>query len=140
LEKHENIKFIVEALSDSNELVYVYEGINEDSIREEYSEGKESFRMHRFRERNSKLVKEAKKIFKSKFEELYCEACGINFEQIYGERGKDFIEAHHTKPISEMKLGEKTKIEDIAMLCSNCHRMIHKKPLITVEELKTMIK
>ena len=38
--------------------------------------------------------------------------------------------------VSEMTSGENTKVEDIVMVCSNCHRMIHRKPLITVEEMK----
>ncbi|WP_235712681.1 HNH endonuclease [Bacillus mycoides] len=63
----------------------------------------------------------------------------MDFERIYGDRGRDFIEAHHRKPISEMKNDETTKIEDLAMLCSNCHSMIHRKPLVTVEELRVLI-
>ena len=42
--------------------------------------------------------------------------------------GKEFIEAHHLTPISNLKKGETRKItsNDFAMLCSNCHRMIHR--------------
>jgi len=40
-----------------------------------------------------------------------------------------------------MKLGDKTKVEDIAIVCSNCHSMIHrKKPWLTREKLKRIIK
>ncbi|MBM7587933.1 hypothetical protein JOC86_004508 [Bacillus pakistanensis] len=138
--EHENIKTIVESLTYSNELAYVHIDVDDVVESIEYQEGKESFRMHKFRERNSKLISEAKKAFKIKHGKLFCEACGINFEKVYGERGKDFIEAHHTKPVAEMKLGEKTRIEDIAMLCSNCHRMIHKSPTLSVTELKRYIK
>ena len=65
----------------------------------------------------------------------------IIFVKIYGEIGDNFIEAHHIKPISNMEDGEKTKIEDIVMLCSNCHSMMHrKKPWLTIEQLKKSIK
>jgi predicted HNH restriction endonuclease len=38
-----------------------------------------------------------------------------------------------------MKAGHKTKIEDIAMLCPNCHRMAHKKrPWLKMSELKKL--
>lgn len=51
-----------------------------------------------------------------------------------GSGGKDFIEGHHTKLISELSDGDKTRVEDIAMLCSNCHRMVHRKPILSVEK------
>ncbi|MGG0937006.1 HNH endonuclease [Brevibacillus centrosporus] len=103
---------------------------------DEYEEGKEQLRLHKIRERDPQLIKEAKRRFKKKHGDLFCEACGINFEKMYGERGKDFIEGHHKKPVSEMKEGETTKVEDIGMLCSNCHRMIHRIPMVSIEELK----
>ncbi|GIP52922.1 HNH endonuclease [Paenibacillus vini] len=110
------------------------------SAKVEYEEGKELLRLHKVRERDPQLIKDAKKRFKKLHGELFCEACGINFEKVYGERGKDFIEGHHKKPVSEMKDGETTKVEDISMLCSNCHRMIHRIPMISIEELKKSIK
>ncbi|WNQ12064.1 EVE domain-containing protein [Paenibacillus aurantius] len=106
----------------------------------EYPEGKIAFVLHKKRERNPKLIKEAKKLFISKHGRLYCEACKFDFQQVYGDRGNDFIEGHHNKLVSEMKEGEKTKVEDIAMLCSNCHRMVHKKPIINIEDLGRLIK
>jgi predicted HNH restriction endonuclease len=105
----------------------------------EYPEGREAFRIHRIRERDPKVVREAKKAFLKKHGSLYCEACEINFEEVYGERGRDYIEAHHTKPVSQMTEGELTRIEDIAMLCANCHRMIHRKPMISVNELRALV-
>lgn len=113
----------------------------DDSLMEDeaYAEGRRAFRLHRTIERNPKVVRQAKAAFIRKYGSLYCEACGINFEEIYGERGKDFIEAHHIKPVSEMNEGDKTSINDLRMLCSNCHRMIHREPMISVEELKELI-
>ncbi|MGX5623680.1 HNH endonuclease [Bacillus cereus] len=109
------------------------------SEEEDFLEGKEKFRLHRYRERNNKLVNQAKERFIQVHGRLYCEACGMDFERIYGDRGRDFIEAHHRKPISEMKNNETNKIEDLAMLCSNCHSMIYRKPQVTVEELRVLI-
>lgn len=136
-----DFKLVIASLKRFSKVVDDDNNRNDTVIDEEkeYAEGKEAYRIHRFRERDARLVQEAKKLFKQKHGELFCKACGINFEKVYGERGKDFIEAHHTKPVSEMKEGEKTKVEDIAMLCSNCHRIIHRKPTITVEELKDTI-
>lgn len=79
-------------------------------------------------------------MFLKRYGTLLCEACKKNFGEVYGTRGEGFIEAHHTKPISEMKDGETTRVEDLAMLCSNCHQMIHRKPFITVNQLKEILK
>ncbi|WP_394342507.1 HNH endonuclease [Taibaiella helva] len=54
---------------------------------------------------------------------LACEVCGFDFFQTYGPLGADFIECHHTKPLATYKAGEKTKLADLAVVCSNCHRM-----------------
>ncbi|NRA52977.1 MAG: HNH endonuclease [Gammaproteobacteria bacterium] len=72
---------------------------------------------------------------------LACEVCDFNFTKTYGIRGKDYIECHHKNPLSDTKVGEKTKTEDLALLCANCHRVIHRyKPWISVEKLKEQFK
>lgn len=112
--------------------------LTEDDI--SFPEGKESLKIHILKERNPKLVLESKKIFKKNNGKLFCEVCGFDFEKKYGEIGKEFIEAHHIKPVSEMTEGQETKIEDLVMLCSNCHKMIHRKrPWLSKEELKNLI-
>ena len=106
-----------------------------------FSEGKLSYKIHKKRERSSEVTKKAKELFKEKHNgRVFCEACGFNFESFYGERGIDFIEGHHRVPISKMSENDKTKVEDIALLCSNCHRIIHKKPFISVDELSEIIR
>ena len=107
---------------------------------DEFSEGKLLLKKHLSRERNTKLISEAKKSFLQKHDNLFCEVCGFDFEKVYGVLGENFIEAHHIKPVSEMNDGEKTKIGDIIMVCSNCHSMIHRrKPWLTVAEIKKII-
>lgn len=116
-------------------------GVDEGLEENEYYEGKEAFKIHRYIERNKKLVEDAKTLFtKRNAGELFCEVCGFNFSKVYGKRGEGFIEAHYTKPISEMKKDVATKIDDLVMLCSNCHRMIHRKPFLTVDELREAFK
>ncbi|MBL6934292.1 MAG: HNH endonuclease [Alphaproteobacteria bacterium] len=113
----------------------------EDEDTSEASEGRLLTRLHRSRERSRKLVDQRKsKTFKEKGK-LTCEACGFDFETTYGERGKGFIECHHLKPVHELAEGSRTKLEDLALLCSNCHRMVHsQKPWLTVEKLKDLIR
>ena len=108
---------------------------------DEFSEGKILLKNHLQRERNVKLIELSKKKFIEKHGRLYCEVCGFDFETIYGELGKNFIEAHHIKPVSQMTENEKTSIDDIVMVCSNCHSMIHrKKPWLTVDKIKEILK
>lgn len=102
-------------------------------------EGRILTRVHRARERNQAMVQKRKK---QRFEQrgsLTCEACDFDFAATYGERGVGFAECHHKVPLSES--GEtKTRIEDLAVLCANCHRMIHvRKPMITVDELRSVL-
>tara|TARA_B100000949_G_C14090247_1_gene369680 strand:- start:70 stop:297 length:228 start_codon:yes stop_codon:yes gene_type:complete len=53
---------------------------------------------------------------------------GFSFSEVYGEHGTGFIEVHHKVPVST--LGDDTRVDpkqDIAVVCSDCHRMIHRK-------------
>lgn len=111
-----------------------------ESDEEEGNEGAMLSRVHRYRERNKALVDRKKKQFLATHDRLFCEACGFDFEKVYGERGKDFIECHHTKPVSELSPGEKTKLADLVMLCSNCHRIVHRrKPWLAFDVLRSQL-
>ena len=108
---------------------------------EEGEEGQVLTRTHRYRERDAKLIRRKKEKILQEKDGLSCEACGFDFEAKYGTHGDGFIECHHTKPISELEAGQKTKLSDLALVCSNCHRMIHrKKPWLAIPELKAKIK
>lgn len=113
--------------------------VTEDDI--SFPEGKQKLKTHICRERNQKVIQIAKDRFKEKHGHLYCEACGFDFYKKYGKIGEDYIEGHHTIPVSELKEDDKTKPEDIILLCSYCHKMIHRKrPWLKKEELKELIK
>jgi 5-methylcytosine-specific restriction enzyme A len=111
-----------------------------DAAEEEGEEGGLLSRVHRYRERNKGLVGKKKQQFLSSHINLFCEVCGFNFEKAYGERGKGFIECHHTKPVSQLEPGEKTKLVDLVLLCSNCHRVVHRhKPWLSIDALRAQI-
>ena len=85
-------------------------------------------RVHKRIERNQRLAQKAKKLLG-----LTCQACGFNFEEIYGTTGKDYIEAHHLTPLSQLK-GKRVALDakqDFAVLCANCHRMIHRSEYVS---------
>lgn len=71
-----------------------------------------------------------------------CMICGFDFEAVYGEVGRNFIEVHHIKPLAEV--GEEIEINpetDLVCICANCHRIIHRKKdkIYSVDEVKEMI-
>ena len=104
-----------------------------------YYEGKEAFRLHRSRERHGELPKQKKQTVIEKYGSLKCEICRFDFAKVYGTRGDGFIECHHNKPVSDMKGEEKVSINDLSLLCSNCHRIIHRyKPWISVKDLREL--
>ena len=90
-------------------------------------EGRYLLRLHKVWERKPALRAKKIRSVQLRGEPLACEACGFDFGKTYGDRGQGFIECHHVEPLHQT--GERaTNINDLALLCSNCHRMIHRKP------------
>lgn len=113
---------------------------NNSNSGEGFPEGKLVERKHKSRERNTKLIASAKSEFLKNNKRLFCTVCEFDFEKKYGERGAGFIEAHHTIPVSDMEPGQKTKIEDIALVCSNCHKILHRtRPWLSMDKLKEIV-
>ena len=105
-----------------------------------FPEGKEKYRLHRLKERSRELVTLAKKKYKLVNPKMNCQICTFSFIECYGEIGADFIEAHHVFPISALTKETKIRIEDLAMVCSNCHRMLHRRrPWLTLEDLSKLL-
>ncbi|WP_084034529.1 HNH endonuclease [Anaerobacillus alkalilacustris] len=108
---------------------------------ETFPEGKTVYRLHKTKERNARLIDKRKKQAIERDGSLKCEACGFDFEETYGSVGKNYLEGHHIIPLSETKEPYEAKIEDIVLVCSNCHRMLHRKrPWLTVDQLHNLLK
>lgn len=108
-----------------------------DAEEDEATLGEEDLRKlreHKRVERNRKLAHRAKLAHG-----FTCKACGFDFASRYGSIGREFIEAHHLTPLSELK-GQKLTLDpkkDFTVLCSNCHRMIHRTSFVhSVEEFR----
>lgn len=103
-----------------------------------YAEGELRYRLHLSRERNPLVVSQAKeRRLKESNGRLECEVCSFDFIAVYGLLGKGFIEAHHKIPVASMDAERKIKPSELALVCSNCHRMLHRtRPLATPAELK----
>ena len=99
-------------------------------------EGSMKRHFHKLRERNKYIVQDKIKSVMDEFGRLDCEVCNFNFEEFYGKNGHLFIECHHKVPLSTLKPSTVTRLEDLAIVCSNCHRMLHRKPYPSVKKLK----
>ncbi len=112
----------------------------EEEGEEEFPEGRLLYRLHRQRERDPGLVRKAKDIWLQKYGRLVCSVCGFDFAKVYGSLGDGYIECHHIRPVSELRSDSKTRVRDLAPVCANCHRMLHRKrPCVSMEELSTLI-
>lgn len=88
--------------------------------------------------RNPNLKKKAVQIRGAK-----CEACGFDYEECYGDIGAGYIEIHHLLPLSQSE--KKTislSIEDVVLVCANCHRMLHHNGIepIPIKKLQYIVK
>lgn len=84
--------------------------------------GKLLFRLHRRLESNDKL----NEIKIKRARTMECELCSFNFEQTYGPIGKGYIEVHNRVPLTFMRANKRTRLSDLILVCSNCHRILHR--------------
>ena len=89
-----------------------------------------------FRKRNRTLIEVKKALSGGK-----CEICGFSFEEQYGAVGQRYIIAHHVNPVASRARPSKTTLDEIALLCANCHAMVHTQvPPIPVDDLRRMVR
>ncbi|CAD5366512.1 hypothetical protein RA210_U10362 [Rubrivivax sp. A210] len=63
---------------------------------------------------------------------MACMACA------FAPRGDSQLDLHHLDPISEGQ--RRTRLEDLAVLCANCHRFAHSvEPPMGVEGLRLAV-
>ena len=77
------------------------------------------------RERDPKLRKLKIQQARRGGQPLRCEVCDFDFARIYGDLGEGYIEVHHVTPLYISGTRE-TKLDGLACLCANCHRMCHR--------------
>jgi hypothetical protein len=133
-------KFLCPAIQKTSFLMN--DKIGEYGVMEGDKVTKEHVRLEQTK-RNLSIVELAKsEAFKRGNGHLLCECCEFDFFKTYGLLGNRFIEGHHKHFISGG--ARKTHLVDIALVCSNCHRMLHKRnpdgTFNTVEQLIEIIK
>ncbi len=112
----------------------------ESEVAAEYSEAKRHSRERFYFARNPKLVAAAKAKYG-----YTCQICKFDFAETYGPIGEEYIECHHLNPLSERPEAEqlsetKTQLDEVIVVCSNCHRMLHRKrPALMPAVLREMM-
>jgi 5-methylcytosine-specific restriction enzyme A len=130
---------IIKGITQNSELTTQLEKIEDDesTVLDSVQEGQVLYKLHKYRERNYKISEAKKKTIFKRTGKLECEVCTFDFNDEYGELGKGFIECHHTKPLSSYAGSTETSLDDLALVCSNCHRMLHRKiDTLSIERLK----
>jgi 5-methylcytosine-specific restriction protein A len=102
----------------------------------EAQEGTSLLAWHYRRERNQTIRKRKLGAVRAAGLPIACEVCDFDFGETYGHLGDGYIEVHHVLPLHASG-PTTTRMDDLALLCSNCHRMIHRaRPWLTPDELK----
>lgn len=129
-----------ELIKESYTIVQTISSENISDDDGEFSEGKILTRLHKLRERNSRLSKKKKDKVLKETKKLECEVCGFDFYNVYGDLGYGFAECHHIIALSSVAAGHKTKISDLAIICANCHRMLHRsRKWLSIKDLKELV-
>jgi hypothetical protein len=103
------------------------------------NEGRQFLSLHLRRERDRTLVRRLKEVrLRQHGGRLPCDVCGFDFVAAYGTLGEGFAEAHHCDPLGEApESGRITALDDLALVCSNCHSMLHRSlEIVSVAELR----
>lgn len=68
----------------------------------------------------------------------FCEGCGVNFAKKYGGLGRQCLVVHHKKQLKDTDQPVETKLSDLAVVCANCHMMIHtnRNKALSLNQLK----
>lgn len=100
-------------------------------------EGEPRIFLHLRRERDTSLVAAKRASARNSSGQLECEVCGFVAELAYPGLSAGLCEVHHRRPLSELAGSTETRLDDLAVLCPNCHRAIHQtRPMMTVEEFR----
>lgn len=95
---------------------------------------------HLRRERDPKLRQAKLAAVLAEGGSIACEVCRFDFHAAYGDLGEGYIEVHHVLPLHASG-PVLTRLTDLSLICSNCHRMIHRaRPWLTPTQLRELAK
>jgi len=100
-------------------------------------EGDPRMFFHLRRERDPAIAQAKREAAQAADGRLQCEACGFATQVTFPGLGGEVCEIHHRLPLASASEAVDTHLEDLAVLCANCHRAIHRtNPLMSVEDFR----
>ena len=71
-----------------------------------------------------------------------CEGCGTNFHRKAGGLGRNCLVVHHKRQLRDTDEPRETKLSELAVVCANCHMMIHSNPdrALTIAQLRKRLR
>lgn len=70
-----------------------------------------------------------------------CCVCNYDFSKLHNGRGVRVLQVHHRKQLSVRDAPSVTTIADLAVVCANCHMLLHLDPeeALSVDDLRDML-
>jgi 5-methylcytosine-specific restriction enzyme A len=140
--KREELEKVAALIRNSYKYYDEIKAENHIAVKEEkpFFEGRTLFVMHKMQERNLSIVNKKKLLVLSTIGALSCEACDFDFQKYYGSIGKGYIECHHNIPISQIKMESEIRLNDLSLVCSNCHSIVHfSRPWLMIDQLRDIL-
>lgn len=71
-----------------------------------------------------------------------CCVCDTDFSKVLDGRGVRVLQVHHRKQLSSRTTPSPTKVDELAVVCANCHMLLHLNPdeALDVGELRAMLR
>lgn len=112
---------LIRELAAHDEAFCVSDGTDTDV---EFSEGRLVTRIHESRERDRRVRKQLLSL-RRKRGALQCDMCETSSPVVDTSMEDSIFEAHHRILLS-VGAERKTRLSDMALLCANCHRLLHR--------------
>jgi len=70
-----------------------------------------------------------------------CCVCNVDYSSLLDGKGVRVLQVHHRKQLATSDVPRLTNLKDLAVVCANCHLLIHMNPkrALSVEALKQML-
>jgi predicted HNH restriction endonuclease len=133
--KKEAVQAAIESASPTIKVIVAIMGnpeVEAGEVQLAAMEGRHYLAEAKFRRRNRALIEEKKRRSDGK-----CTVCGFDFKAIYKGLDRDCLVAHYVQPIGKRRTASKTTLDQIDILCPNCHAAVHSQdPPLTAGELR----